>query len=94
MKSHTKIYMQYFGYGMEEFIPCECCGSRAVDIHHINARGMGGDPTKSKDVIENLMAVCRTCHVKYGDKPEYMEGLQETHNFRLRKLDRTIRDHH
>ena len=61
MKAHTKIYMNYYDYGIEDFIPCEVCGSRAVDIHHIESKGMGG--SKTKDYIENLIAVCRNCHV-------------------------------
>ncbi|MFY7937714.1 MAG: HNH endonuclease [Flavobacterium sp.] len=77
MKEHTKIYMKYFGYGLEDFVGCEVCGNKAVDIHHINRRGMGG--SKNKDTIENLMAVCRMCHEKYGDKKEYTELLKETH---------------
>jgi hypothetical protein len=77
MRKHTKIYMDYFGYGKEDFISCEICGKRAVDIHHINARGMGG--SKDKDTIENLMAVDRECHIKYGDKKEYMDFLKEKH---------------
>ncbi|MEY4334527.1 MAG: hypothetical protein RLZZ196_3271 [Bacteroidota bacterium] len=77
MKQHTKIYMKYFGYGIEDFIACEVCGNKAVDIHHIDCRGMGG--SKDKDTIQNLMAVCRMCHEKYGDKKEYTELLKETH---------------
>jgi hypothetical protein len=77
MRKHTKIYMDYFGYGKEDFISCEICGKRAVDIHHINARGMGG--SKDKDTIDNLMAVDRECHIKYGDKKEYMDFLKEKH---------------
>jgi 5-methylcytosine-specific restriction endonuclease McrA len=77
MKQHTKIYMKYFGYGVDDFIGCEVCGNKAVDIHHIDCRGMGG--SKDKDTIENLMAVCRMCHEKYGDKKEYTELLKETH---------------
>jgi hypothetical protein len=42
MKKHTKIYLNYFGYDTTDFIPCEVCGSQAVDIHHIECRGMGG----------------------------------------------------
>lgn len=78
MKKHTKIYLDYFNYGREDFIPCEVCGSKAVDIHHIEARGMGG--SKQADTIENLMAVCRSCHVKYGDVPSKKEWLKKIHN--------------
>lgn len=71
--------MRYFGYGIEDFIPCEICGKRAVDINHIDARGMGGNPNGDKDVIENLMAVCRGCHVAYGDIKEKKEYLVALH---------------
>lgn len=77
MKKHTQIYMKFFGYGIEDFIGCEVCGNKANDIHHIDSRGMGG--TQDKDKIENLMAVCRMCHEKYGDKKEYLELLKQTH---------------
>ena len=77
MRKHTKIYFDYFGYTGQEYIACEVCGARAVDIHHIFARGMGG--AKEADRIDNLMAVCRSCHVKYGDKKQYVEFLIEKH---------------
>jgi 5-methylcytosine-specific restriction endonuclease McrA len=83
MKRHTRIYMRHFGYGEQDFIPCEVCASRAVDIHHIDARGMGGDPNKTKDVIENLQALCRTCHTQFGDRPQYMESLIRYHKIKL-----------
>lgn len=60
MKNHTKVYLQAMGYDTTEFIPCEVCGAKAVDIHHIQPRGMGG--SKLLDTPENLMALCRTCH--------------------------------
>ena len=78
MKKHTKVYLNYFGYGIDDFIGCELCGAKAVDIHHIDCRGMGG--TKDKDTIENLMALCRKCHVLKGDKKEYMNELKNIHN--------------
>lgn len=81
MKSHTKIYFKHFGYDITDFISCEVCGNRAVDIHHIHARGMGG--TKDADNIKNLMALCRECHLKYGDKKQYLEFLKEAHNEKL-----------
>lgn len=77
MKRHTKIYMNHFGYGQQDFIPCEVCGRTAVDINHIEARGMGG--SKQKDTIENLMAMCRECHLMYADKKQYKEFLKKRH---------------
>ena len=81
MKKHTKLYLDYFGYGIEDFIPCESCGSKAVDIHHIEARGMGGD--KKADNINNLMALCRQCHVVMGDTKTHMEYLKSKHKDKL-----------
>jgi len=72
------------GYDPEEFIPCECCSSKAVDIHHIDARGMGGDPTGGKDRIENLMALCRRCHDDYGDIQDLKEGLRKLHRMYMK----------
>ena len=80
MKNHTKVYMKFFGYDTSDFIPCELCGNRAADIHHIDSRKMGG--TKGKDVIENLMALCRIC-VKYGDIKEWKHYLIERHNLKI-----------
>lgn len=81
MKSHTRIYLDYFGYSPFDFIMCEIpgCGKKAVDICHIDARGMGGNPNKDKDVIENLMAKCREHHIEYGDKKQHKEWLKEIH---------------
>jgi len=81
MKKHTKLYLDYFGYGIEDFIPCESCGSKAVDIHHIKARGMGGD--KKADNINNLMALCRQCHLVMGDTKTHMEYLKDKHKDKL-----------
>jgi peptide deformylase len=88
MKKHVKIYLDYFGYGVDDFIPCEVCGSRAVDIHHIDCRGMGG--SKNKDEISNLQALCRQHHIEYGDKKQYMDFLKEKHNDRLQRRDRKL----
>lgn len=82
MKNHTKIYMEYFGHVMDDFIACEVCGSKAVDIHHIKARGMGG--SKDMDTIGNLMAVCRSCHISYGDKKDKLDYLTSIHEKHLK----------
>jgi 5-methylcytosine-specific restriction endonuclease McrA len=77
MQKHTQIYLQGMGYKKTDFIPCEVCGSQAVDVHHIEARGMGG--SKRADVIDNLMGLCRKCHIEYGDKKQYKEFLKDIH---------------
>jgi 5-methylcytosine-specific restriction endonuclease McrA len=58
MQKHTITYFKHFGLGIDDVIQCENCGSVAVDIHHIEGRGKG------KDVIDNLIALCRDCHNK------------------------------
>jgi len=60
LKKHTKIYLAACGYSTCDIIVCEICGTVAVDIHHIDPRGIGG--SKHKDNIENLIALCRDCH--------------------------------
>ena len=72
MQKHTKIYLEFFDiqYDVETGFcdPVECtiqgsrCKQMSVDIHHIDARGMGGNPNQDKDVIENLISGCRPCH--------------------------------
>lgn len=74
------------GYDVSDFIPCEVCKSKAVDIHHIEPRGMGGDPKAKKDVIENLMALCRPCHEFYGDKEQFKEALINKHQSAMKRL--------
>lgn len=83
-------------YGTEDFIPSELSGKRAVDLHHLDCRGMGG--TKDKDTLCNLMALTREEHLKYGDKSKYLEFLINKHFdfLRMRQtdgmLDRIIKD--
>lgn len=83
MRGYTKIYLEAFGYDTSDFIPCEVCSAKAVDIHHIKARGMGG--TKKKDRIENLMSLCRNCHLTYGDKTQHLKFLMDIHHIKLLK---------
>ncbi len=90
MSKHKKIYFKHFGYMGEMFIHCEVCGKEAVDIHHINCRGMGGKNPEA-DKIENLMALCRECHVEYGDKKQHKEMLQEKHNTILANFNNVLR---
>jgi len=77
MKNHTKVYMKYFNFKIQQDCFCEICDSYAQDIHHIDARGMGG--SSDKDDIKNLMALCRKHHILYGDVPDKKEWLLEIH---------------
>jgi 5-methylcytosine-specific restriction endonuclease McrA len=81
VKKHIVVYLDHFDYDKDDFIPCEVCGAKAVDIHHIKARGMGGSNTK--DVIENLQALCRKCHLDFGDKKQWMDFLIDKHKNKL-----------
>jgi 5-methylcytosine-specific restriction endonuclease McrA len=85
MKKHVKLYLSYFGYDENSFIPCEVCGLKAVDIHHLEARGMGG--SKTKDTIDNLQALCRECHTLMGDKKKYKDELKAIHNRLLKTIN-------
>jgi 5-methylcytosine-specific restriction endonuclease McrA len=90
MKKHVKIYLDFFGYDTADFVPCEMCGGKAVDIHHIKARGMGG--SESKDTIENLMALCRADHDKYGDKEHYRDLLTNRHIDLIQKYKTKLKE--
>lgn len=83
MKNYTKTYMQHFGYDTSDFIPCEVCEAKAVDIHHIWARSIKDDLVND---ITNIQALCRVCHQTYGDKKQHREMLQKIHDKRLNKL--------
>lgn len=74
MKRYTKLYLEYHGYTTADFIPCAVCGRKAVDLHHIEARGMGG--SRHADRIDNLIALCREHHIEYGDKKQHVEYLK------------------
>jgi len=83
MKKHTKIYLDYFDIGEQDFIGCEMCGRVAVDIHHIEARGLGG--SKTKDFIENLSALCRECHIQAERNKTFNAKVKVTHMKHLKK---------
>jgi 5-methylcytosine-specific restriction endonuclease McrA len=85
MKNHTKVYLKGDGLQIQlTSFACEVCGGQAQDIHHIQPRGMGG--SKSRDNIENLIALCRTCHheADFGTKLK-KDYLYEVHNHHFSK---------
>lgn len=71
--------MAHFGYSPGDFIPSELSGKQAVDINHIDCRGMGGNPSGDKDRIENLMALTREEHEQFGDKQKFKAVLMQAH---------------
>lgn len=79
MKQHTKNYYKFFDYPLDPDFspPSELSGKPANDIHHIDARKMGG--SKDKDHIENLMALTREEHERYGDIKVYKNFLHKVH---------------
>lgn len=84
MKKHIKVYLKEMGYEPYELIFSEISGQKASDIHHIVCRGMGGSETK--DYIENLIALTREEHEKFGDKKEFILYLYVRHAIFMAKL--------
>jgi len=62
MQSYTKVYLEFFNLTTADWIPYTVCGQQAVDIHHIFPRSKW---KKLLNDINNLCALCRTCHDKY-----------------------------
>ena len=84
MTRHCKVYFDYFGYGIDSFVPCEVCGAKAVDIHHLDGRG------KDKNRIELLIALCRLHHrAAHGLEKTYLhkDVLFAIHAKKLQKAD-------
>ena len=79
MKKQTSLYMKRFDLGEQDLIYDELewvqrgLFVRAVDINHIEPRRMGG--SKTKDYIENLMALSRENHIRFenGEIPNAKE---------------------
>ncbi len=80
MLKHTKVYLAYFDLGIDDYIQCELCDNApASGIHHITPKRMGG--TKNPDInkIENLGAVCQTCHDACHNSKDVNEDFRVKH---------------
>jgi len=82
MKKHTKIYFDAIGVDYDPSSGWHNCKSEisglpSTDIHHIECRGMGG--SKKANIIDNLMALTRDEHIKFGDKKQYVDYLKQVH---------------
>jgi 5-methylcytosine-specific restriction endonuclease McrA len=63
MQNHVKVYFEHFGYDTSSFMPCELCGKRGNQIHHIEPRSAFGSKRKHlQDDISNLASLCFECH--------------------------------
>lgn len=82
---HKKVYLDFFGFKVATDCFCEIphCGRIAVDVHHIECRGIGG--TTAVEDINNLMGLCREHHLEYGDKKQWKEFLQIVHEKFIKK---------
>jgi len=87
MQRHTRIFFKYWGFGDQYTPDCwaENCGKPAVDIHHIIGRGQGGDPKKIRDSIDNLIPLCRECHIKTDKDKQFNEELKNVVKFMIKE---------
>jgi len=92
MKTHVKVWMDYFGIGEQDVVQCERCSlDIASGVHHCQRRGIGGN--KNLDHIENLGGVCMACHRILDTVPEENERFMEECKdleFRKRRMRRLL----
>ena len=96
MKKYVKTYCDYFNYGEQDMIVCEVCSNQAVDIHHIEPRGMGGrhgEAAEETGRIENLIGLCRDDHNKAERREHSREYLSLIHKKFMEKYNNArVRD--
>jgi len=84
MQNHVKVYLKHFNLTTADTILCQVCQSVAIDVHHLIPRSKFGSKRKhEQDSIENLIALCRTCHEKAHAGILTKEYLKEIHNKKL-----------
>lgn len=79
MKPYVRTYINALGLDSSEPIYSELSRDVANDIHHIEAKGMGGTSNPERNSIFNLMALTRDEHEKYGDRKQYKRFLKMKH---------------
>ena len=80
MIKYKRTYLDYFGYGEQDYIPSEVSGKRAVDVHHLVFRSHGGS-----DEIENLIALTREEHDLAHRDQKFNEDLKKIHSNKLKE---------
>ena len=89
MKDYKKLFSRYWSVSSDDTLLCWNCNQAvAVDIHHIEPKGMGGVQNNRLNRIDNLFAVCRKCHnLAHKDKlinEKFKKILQE--KIKLREM--------
>ena len=80
MMKYVKNYLKDRGLDETDFIPCEICGCKSTDLHHIVFKSQGGT-----DEASNLIALCRKHHdVAHGK----VKGLALTVEYLLGIVNR------
>lgn len=90
MKSYTKKYLQHFGYDVSDFIPCEACGGKATDIHHLVPRSRN---MALLNDISNMVALCRPCHTKAETNFKFNNELKMVHQRNLLVNEKRVNAH-
>ena len=70
LKNYKKLFSDFWGYCESDIPVCwGCFMAQAVDIHHLENKGLGGVKNNRLNRIDNLFPVCRKCHDKaHADK--------------------------
>ena len=74
MVKYKKLYLKYWGYGEQDFVPSEHSGNEANSIHHLQFKSLGGP-----DEIWNLMGLTQEEHDRAHDDPEFNKQLKIEH---------------
>lgn len=74
MVRHKRIYLDFFGYGEQDYIPSEWSGLQAEEIHHLVFKSQGGP-----DEIWNLIALTIEEHKKAQNNVAFNNQLKERH---------------
>jgi len=80
MKNHVRIYLKFWGYSAssvsQEKVLCDYCQKNTdTEIHHLQKRQAGG--SKKRDTVDNLVALCRSCHTMADYNKEFNQMVKE-----------------
>lgn len=68
--------MKYFGFDESDFVPCEICGGKVADVHHIRSKSLA---KKLENDISNLMGLCRVHHDLAHASYQFAQNLSAIH---------------